>query len=128
MSKFKLAVITLALSFTALLGATTLTPAFADLKGDACSGLQQLNSAQTCGPNSNGGINSLVKSVVTILSYIVGIVAVIMVIISGLKYILASGDPSNVTSAKNTLLYAIVGLFIAALAQAIVHFALSAAK
>ena len=50
-----------------------------------------------------------------------------MVIVSGLKYITASGDSSSISSAKNTLIYALVGLAIAALAQIMVHFVLTSA-
>jgi hypothetical protein len=109
---------------------TTTTPAAAapsTSKADACSALQQLDSTRTCN-GGDTGVNKLITAAVTILSYIVGIAAVIMVIISGLKYVTASGDPSNVSSAKNTLLYALIGLFITALAQFLVHFVLSTAN
>jgi hypothetical protein len=52
-------------------------------------------------------------------------VAVVMIIIGGLKYITSGGDSGNVTGAKNTILYAIIGLVIVALAQFIVRFVLS---
>ena len=48
-----------------------------------------------------------------------------MIIISGFKYVTAGGDSAKVGSAKNTLIYALVGLVIAALAQFIVHFVFS---
>jgi len=67
-------------------------------------------------------VNSVVKTVINILSLVVGIVAVIMVIIGGLKYVISSGDSSNINSAKNTILYALIGLVIVALAQVIVRF------
>lgn len=70
-------------------------------------------------------LNSLVANIVNILSVIVGIIAVIMIIIGGLKYITSSGDSGNVQSAKNTILYAVVGLIIVALAQVIVRFVLN---
>ena len=58
---------------------------------------------------------------------IVGVVAVIMIIIGGLKYITSSGDSNNVSSAKNTILYAIIGLVVVVLAQVIVRFVVTKA-
>lgn len=98
-----------------------------DLKSDACAGLQQLDSTKKC-DGSDTGVQNIVKSIVSILSYVIGIVAVIMVVISGFKYVTASGDPSNVKSAKDTLIYALIGLFIASLAQFLVHFVLRTAN
>jgi hypothetical protein len=50
-----------------------------------------------------------------------------MIIYGGFKYITSGGDSGNVSGAKNTLVYAIVGLIIVALAQFIVHYVLSTA-
>jgi TRAP-type C4-dicarboxylate transport system permease small subunit len=65
------------------------------------------------------------KRIINIFSVIVGVIAVIMIIIGGLKYITSGGESSNVSGAKNTIIYAIVGLVIVALAQFIVRFVLS---
>ena len=67
---------------------------------------------------------NIIPVVINILSVIVGVIAVIMVIVGGLKYITSTGEPSNVTSAKNTILYAVIGLVVVALAQIIVRFVL----
>lgn len=78
-------------------------------------------------PASNGpdgGLAGIAKKIVNLLSVIVGIVAVIMIIVGGFRYITSGGESSNVSGAKNTLIYAIVGLIIVALAQFIVHFVL----
>ncbi len=72
-----------------------------------------------------GKVNSIITTVVNVLSLIVGVVAVIMIIVGGLKYITSSGDSGNVTAAKNTIMYAIIGLVIVALAQIIVRFVLA---
>jgi cytochrome bd-type quinol oxidase subunit 2 len=69
--------------------------------------------------------NNLVKEVVNVLSVIVGVVAVIMIIVAGLRYITSGGKQESVTGAKNTIMYAVIGLVIVALAQLIVHFVLS---
>jgi len=69
-------------------------------------------------------LNNLIAKIINILSVIVGIVAVVMIIIAGLRYVTSGGKQESVTSAKNTILYAIIGLVIVALAQIIVHFVL----
>ena len=56
---------------------------------------------------------------------IVGVVAVIMIIVGGLKYITSGGDSGNISGAKNTILYAVIGLIFVALAQVIVRFVLA---
>jgi hypothetical protein len=47
-----------------------------------------------------------------------------MIIVGGFQYVMASGDPGNITNAKNTILYAIIGLLVAVLAQGIISFVL----
>ena len=68
------------------------------------------------------GSNGVIRTVSNILIWVVGIVAVIMIVWSGFKYITTAGDASKVASAKSSLIYAIVGLIIAILAYAIVNF------
>ncbi|HVO86748.1 MAG TPA: pilin [Candidatus Binatia bacterium] len=77
--------------------------------------------------NQNGAqqINDILRHIVNILSALVGVVAVIMIIFGGLRYVTSGGNDTSITSAKNTILYAIIGLIIVALAQIIVHFVLN---
>jgi len=86
------------------------------------------NSGPSC--DSDTGVQgsdlaSIASKVVNIFSLIVGAVAVIMIIYGGFRYITSGGDSGSVGNAKNTLIYAIVGLIIVALAQLIVHFVLN---
>lgn len=82
-----------------------------------------------CAVGSTGtSFSGLVKKIINIFSIIIGVIAVIMIIIGGLKYITSGGDSGNVSSAKNTIIYALVGLVIVALAQFIVRFVLSNAN
>lgn len=97
-----------------------------------CGGIQAClnNGAQSTDPSSNAAdpttkVNDIIKLVINIFSLIVGVIAVVMIIVGGLKYITSSGDSGNVSGAKNTILYAIVGLVVVALAQIIVRFVLS---
>jgi hypothetical protein len=92
---------------------------------DVCAGIQA-TGASNC-TDQGGQVNKIIKTVINILSVVVGVAAVIMIIIGGLRYVTSGGDSSNVASAKNTILYAIVGLVIAAMAQFIVQFVLNKA-
>ncbi len=73
-------------------------------------------------PDAEERVNQIIVTVINIFSLVVGVISVIMIIIGGLKYITSGGDSGNVTSAKNTILYAIIGLVVVALAQIIVRF------
>ena len=105
----------------------------ADPQNAICEGAAtlQINSNPTgdkCAAEAEGTesrVNSLITQIINIFSVIVGIIAVIMIIIGGLKYITSGGDSGNVTGAKNTILYALIGLIIVALAQFIVRLILS---
>ncbi len=72
------------------------------------------------------GDTGVFKQVTNTILYIVGIIAVIMLIIGGIRYVISGGDAKKVTDAKNTVLYAIIGLIIAFLAFAIVNFVITA--
>ncbi len=102
--------------------------AAADIKGNLCSGAD-LSVDGTCddpgGDVAKTTVNNLLTNIINIFSLIVGVVAVIMIIIGGLKYITSGGESSNITGAKNTILYAVIGLVVVALAQFIVKFVLA---
>lgn len=73
-------------------------------------------------PQQFDGENGIFKQIVNILLYIIGAIAVIMLIIGGIRYTISGGDSSAVTGAKNTILYAIIGIIVAMLAFVIVNF------
>jgi len=73
-------------------------------------------------PKSTSLITTTAPAVVNLLLYVVGAIAIIMIIIGGMRYVLSSGNPAQVQEAKNTILYAIVGLVLALGAYAIVTF------
>ena len=75
--------------------------------------------------NGNTNINNIIKTIINVFSWVVGVVAVIMIIVGGFRYVTAGGDSNNVSSAKNTIIYAIIGLVIVAMAQFIVQFVLN---
>ncbi|HYH36178.1 MAG TPA: hypothetical protein VD706_01620, partial [Candidatus Saccharimonadales bacterium] len=69
-------------------------------------------------------VNNLFQTVIQILSIIVGFASVVVIIYSGFKYITSGGEQGKVANAKSTLLYALAGLAVAALAQVLVRFVL----
>ena len=92
------------------------------------AGITDLNNGVTdasptgANPNLFTGNGSLFHVISDTLIFIVGAVSVIMLIIGGLRYVLSSGNSSSVEGAKNTILFAIIGLIVAILAFAIVTF------
>jgi hypothetical protein len=81
------------------------------LAGDSCDEAQ-----------ADEEVDNLVAATVNVLSWIVGVASIIMIIIGGFKYITAQGDTNAVASAKTTIIYALVGLVVALLAQVLVQF------
>ena len=72
------------------------------------------------------GDGGVINQFTNIVLYIVGFISVVMLIWGGIRYIISGGDSKKITDAKNTILYAIIGLIIAVLAFAIVNFVLNA--
>jgi hypothetical protein len=68
---------------------------------------------------ADGGV---FQTITNVLLFIIGAISVIMLIIGGIRYVVSGGDSSAVTSAKNTILYAVVGIVVAILAYALVNF------
>lgn len=106
----------------------------ADIEGNLACGTTDLavpNGSKDCTGALSGGttrINNIISDAINIFSIIVGIIAVIMIIVGGFKYITSGGDSGNITSAKNTIIYAVIGLVIVALAQFLVQFVLDKAS
>ena len=90
-------------------------------KGQACAGAG-LAGADCNASTADSSISKLVGAAVNILSIVIGIAAVIVILVSGFKYITSGGDSNNISSAKNTLVYALVGLTVAAFAQLLVRY------
>lgn len=105
----------------------------------ATVGAQEIRSSLNCGgdkislskgctkpdaEDGSGQVEELIKTIINVISALVGAIAVIMVLIGGFKFVTAGGDSNAVSSAKNTIIYAIVGLIIVAFAQVIVRFVL----
>lgn len=107
--------ITLGLS-TALLA----TPVSAVNVFEQCAG--NADSAVCASKDDKASV--LIKDVVNLLLFVIGVIAVIMIVVGGIRYTTSNGDSGAIKSAKDTILYAIVGLVIALLSFAIVNFVL----
>lgn len=69
----------------------------------------------------DNGVTRAITVAVRILSIAAGAAAVIAIIFSGFKYITSGGEASKVANAKNSLIYALIGIAIAVLAQLLVR-------
>lgn len=97
----------------------------ADIFGDACSSDHSKASAvctsqSTADPVS--GPNGLLLNVSRVVAIIAGATAVIVIIIGSIRYVTSSGDSNGVNSAKLTIIYALLGLVVIALAESIITF------
>ena len=94
-------------------------------KTAACEGAQLVLPGEGCDPkkgdDAGTDIQETIQTVLNIFSWIVGIASVIMIIYAGFKYVISQGGEGT-AQARNTILYAVVGLVVVALAQAIVRF------
>jgi cytochrome bd-type quinol oxidase subunit 2 len=93
---------------------------------EVCKGVGAGNGTGGC--ESDISLTKVIRNVINIFSIIIGIVAVIMIMVGGFKYITAAGDSGNITSARNTIVYALIGLAVAALSQFLVWFVLDNVK
>ena len=88
----------------------------------ACSNNE--DSALCQDGTKNKTTDSLVKTLINTLLFIIGAISVLMIIIGGILYVVSQGDSGSVTKAKNTILYSVIGLVVSLLAYAIVNFVL----
>jgi len=90
---------------------------------DATSAINQ-GATQACGSSCNTGttVGGLFAGVANALIFLVGAVSVIMIIVGGLQYVLSNGDSKRTETAKNTILYSVIGIVVAIASFAIVKF------
>lgn len=84
----------------------------------ACQGIQ--SAGGDCG-SGDAEVSNIIKNVVEILLFVVGVASVVALIVAGIKYTVSGGDQQAIASAKNTVVYAIVGLVVALLAYVAVQ-------
>lgn len=104
-----------------------LTPAVSaacDPSAGVAGGVDCANTGNT--PQTLFGDDSIFTTVVNVLLFVIGAISVIMLIIGGIRYVVSAGNSTAVTGAKNTIMYALIGLVVAFLAFAIVNWVLGA--
>ena len=104
---------------TLAIGATT--PSYADGAAEALKGAKTVNT----GGSNTGSVEQIAKTITNVLLFLIGVISVIMIVIGGIKYTTSNGDSNRVTAAKNTIMYAIIGIIVAILAYAVVNFVLT---
>ena len=118
----KKSIISIAIMTCAVFGASVLSTA--SLPGSASAqvsdGINTATTSEMKGKSIDGD-KGLIKTVVNVLLWAVGILSVIMIIFSGFRYITSAGDASKTKSAQSTLTYSVVGLIVAIMAYAIVN-------
>ena len=125
--KQSLSVLGLIASFVVYGAAPVALASPTDVINNSCAQQGSSNSA-LCTNNGTvlvGSNTSIFNKIINVIISVIGAVAVLMIVIGGLRYVLSGGDSGAVTSAKNTILYAVVGLAVAILAFAIVNFVIT---
>lgn len=104
-----------------VIGLGVIAPVGASAASVIAEQCQGVTDSKVC-DNQNASSDNIVKNIINTLLFIVGAVSVVMIIVGGLMYTTSAGDSGRVTTAKNTITYAVVGLVVSALAFAIVQF------
>ncbi len=115
-AKVLTAVMCLAMVFTVV--SPVSLPVYADSRDEAQNGAKLANS----GGGSNQNLPDIITTIINVMLFIAGALAVIMIIYGGIRYITAHGDEKQVKVAKDTIVYSVTGLIIAILAYALVTF------
>ncbi len=99
-------------------------PAFAVVnpQEQACIGTGGTWTGSECtGNTATDDLPTIIQTIINVILFIIGAAAVIMIIIGGITYTTSGGDAAAVKKAKDTILYAVIGLVVAFLAFAIVN-------
>ena len=86
---------------------------------------EALKKSAACDTGDGNPITGVIKNITNVVSAVVGIAAVIMIIVGGISMMLAGGDTQKFANGRNTVLYAVIGIIVVVLAQALVRFILS---
>jgi hypothetical protein len=128
----KLLLVSLSLVAALLVGVVFLAPAQPTLAqsnevitGELCSGPKVLDPNACNAGTAQSALGRILSVIVQTLVFIVGGISVIMIVIGGLRYVTSAGDPNTTKGAKDTILYAVIGVIVAIIAQGLVTFVLS---
>lgn len=107
------------------IGFATLTPALVQAapKDEVQGGFTAAGgSASDADPSASGTLRTTIQKIINILLFIIGIIAVIVIVIAGIQYATSGGNAEQSSKAKNAIIYAVVGIIVAVMAYAIVGF------
>jgi len=116
-------ILTVGMLMIGLLG--VFAPAVSAANGiNICSGENGGDKSVYCQNRGSGEtqVNGIIKTIVEVLLTAVGAISIIMIVIGGIMFALSSGDAQKAAKARNTVLYAVVGLAVSLFASAIVNF------
>ena len=118
----KKSIISIAIMTCAVFGISVLSTSSlsGSVSAQVSKGIDTATTSEMKGKSIDGK-DGLIKTVVNVLLWAVGILSVIMIIFSGFRYITSAGDASKTKSAQSTLTYSVVGLIVAIMAYAIVN-------
>lgn len=94
----------------------------------ACSAGGGAANSSTCKADTSNpitGANGVLKKVSLVIAFIAGVAAVIIILIAGLMYVTAGGDPQKAATARSAIIGAVVGLIIVAASESIVIFVIN---
>lgn len=97
------------------------TAVFASCSGQGCvqQGINDVNPGG--GGTDAGSFSTFITNIINVLLFLIGVISVIFIILGGIRFVTSQGDSSQVSSARNTILYAVIGLVVAMMAFAIVN-------
>ena len=99
---------------------------YAEAGSDGSATSKMSEGLEKAGGNQNKtSLEDQIKQITNVLLFLLGAIAVIMIIIGGIRYATSNGDSGSIKSAKDTILYAVIGLIVAILAYAIVNFVIT---
>ena len=99
-----------------------------DVTTKACEGISDSAVCQDSKPDQTSnplfGTDGILTTAASLLSFLVALIAVIVLIIAGLRFVINGANPQAITASRNTVFFAVVGIVVAAVAQVIVKFVL----
>ena len=119
-SLFAKAVLATALVFSLGMAVPALAAPSDVFNKKACNG-----NTTVCPSSSDDGLFKIARNIINVILTAAGIISVIVIIIGGISYTVSSGDQAKVKKAKDTILYAVIGLAVSIMSFAIVNFVLT---
>lgn len=90
-------------------------------KDQVLGGVKSVDSGDT----DENSLSTGIKNIINIILYVAGAIAVVMIIIGGIRFVTSNGNPESVKAARNTVLYAAIGIVVILMAYAIVNFVIT---